>query len=261
MLTIDNNPYSQRTVGVSDLAHQDAPDRDAPDLISSTDEYARRFDGPVGEYFLQVQRETVGRMLPESAEHVLDVGGGHGQLVGAMVDRGIDVTVFATNDCCRPRLDRLVGAENYQLRTGDLLDLPLDDKKFDVVLAFRLLSHLDRWEQFLGEICRIAKQAVIFDYPDFRSVNRFSNHMFAIKQGIEKNTARRFRCFHNRQLVAALHSQSFQVSSIYRQFLFPMALHRGMGIALISRMIEAIARVTGLTSVFGSPVIVKAVPA
>lgn len=233
---------------------------DAPDLVSSTDAYARRFDGPVGEYFLRVQRDAVLRMVPSSPGQVLDVGGGHGQLVGAMVERGFDVTVFASDDSCRPRLDRLVGSDNYRLQTGDLLDLPIADQTFDVVLAFRLLPHLERWQQFLGEICRLAKHAVIFDYPDLRSVNWFSNQMFAIKQKIEKNTARGFRCFRHHDFVSTLHSHSFQISSFHRQFLFPMALHRAMGVALVSKMIEALFRATGLTSVFGSPVIVKAIP-
>ena len=67
---------------------------------------------------------------------ILDVGGGHGQLTLPLVQDGFDVTVFASDDSCRERLDRIVGDQNYRLITGDLLNLPVATGSFDVVLGF-----------------------------------------------------------------------------------------------------------------------------
>ena len=55
----------------------------APDVETASEDYARRFAGEVGRYFLDVQAEIVLEMLaswPQAS--VLEVGGGHAQLAG-----------------------------------------------------------------------------------------------------------------------------------------------------------------------------------
>ena len=233
---------------------------ETPDLESSTDAYALRFAGPVGSYFLEIQTNTVRQLLPKGQDcSVLDVGGGHGQLVKPLVDTGYNVTVFGSNSSCRPRLDRIVGSNQYQFMEGSLLDLPCEDNAYDVVLAFRLLPHLNNWHRFIGELCRVARQCLIFDYPDLRSVNILSSLTFAMKRNVEKNT-RRFRCFRRQEILAELKANNFRHDSLRGQFFFPMALHRYMKQAAVSRVFERIAYAGGLTRLFGSPVIAKACP-
>ena len=163
---------------------------ESPDLDSSTEAYARRFEGPVGHYFLEVQSTSVLGLLPPPAHdfRVLDVGGGHGQLVQPLVRSGYDVTVVGSDDSCCRRLDEIVRTDRYQFRCGSLLDLPCESKSFDVVLAFRLLPHLEHWDRFLSELCRVARQCLIVDYPESRSGNWLSWFTFAIKRNVEKNT-------------------------------------------------------------------------
>jgi len=73
-----------------------APREDA-DVETSSDAYARRFAGPLGEYFLEVQsRLTLDLLAPWPGARVLDVGGGHGQTIGALVESGFDVTVLGS---------------------------------------------------------------------------------------------------------------------------------------------------------------------
>lgn len=234
---------------------------ETPDLESSTDAYARRFAGAVGEYFLNVQSQIVKRLLPPPENcSILDVGGGHGQLAGPLVDAGYDVTVFASNDSCRDRLDRVVGKNRYRLLTGDLLNLPCRQNAYDVVLAFRLLPHLNDWNRLLSEACRVATQAVIVDYPDLRSVNILSSFTFSMKQGIEQN-ARRYRCFRRGQILSELRKHDFQVIATRPQFFLPMALHRYLKRVRVSQTTEFIANRIGLTHAFGSPIILQAIPA
>lgn len=229
-----------------------------PDLESSTDEYARRFAGAVGEFFLEVQWNAVREMLPAATNcRVLDVGGGHAQLAAPLVDAGYDVTVLGSNDACVPRLDRTVGANRYDFVSGELLALPFESKSFDVVLAFRLLPHLRNWQKFLGELCRVSKRTVILDYPDLRSVNWFAKQLFVLKQGVEKDT-RTYKCFNRREVIDAFAQNQFQLSQLKGQFVLPMALHRMLGTAMVSKFAEAVAQKSGLTQLFGSPVVLKA---
>ena len=234
---------------------------ETPDLESSAEAYAKRFEGAVGKYFLEVQSSCVLGLLPspEQCRRVLDVGGGHGQLIGPLVAAGYKVTVLGSDDSCRPRLDRIVGSANYQFLCGSLLDLPCEEDSYDAVLALRLLPHLENWNRFLAELCRVARGCLIVDYPDTRSVNVFSSLLFALKRGVEKNT-RRFRCFRRGEILQSLRKNEFEPTTIRGQFLFPMAFHRLMRIAPMSRGIESIARAFGLTRLFGSPVILKAGP-
>lgn len=229
-----------------------------PDLASSTDEYARRFAGAVGHYFLDVQWEFVRAFLPAPGTcRILDVGGGHAQLAQPLVKLGYDVTVFGSNDACIPRLDREVGAGKYHYVSGDLLSLPLDSDSFDIVLAFRLLPHLDNWPRFLDEVTRVASKSVVVDFPDLCSVNWFSERLFAAKAMVEDNT-RHYRCFHQREIVDRLTTNEFCNIELQGQFLFPMAIHRLMRTRILSESLERVARATGMTERFGSPVILKA---
>jgi hypothetical protein len=53
---------------------------EAPDLETSGDEYATRFSGEVGRYFLDIQEQSVIDLLKRvPGRTVLDVGG-HGQI-------------------------------------------------------------------------------------------------------------------------------------------------------------------------------------
>ena len=232
--------------------------RETPDVLSSTEDYARRFTGPVGEYFLEIQTETVRGWLPPPRNcRVLDVGGGHAQLAAPMIAEGYDVTVLGSNISCRRRLDRLVGKDNYVFCDGDLLNLPFAAQSFDIVLAFRILPHLRQWRRFLSEICHVAESTVVLDYPDLRSANCLADQLYAVKARIENNT-RRYRCFRRHEIFTELKRNGFYVRHSRGQFFIPMAVHRLTGSSTFSRTTEAVARAVGLTGLFGSPIILQA---
>jgi SAM-dependent methyltransferase len=228
------------------------------DVETSSAAYARRFEGPVGRWFLDVQaRTTLGLLRPRPGLSVLEVGGGHGQLTGALVEAGCDVTVFGSADSCGERVREWVGAGRARFRSGPLLHAPWPDRSFDAVLAFRLLPHVERWRELVAELCRLAGQAVIVDYPTARSANAVSGALFGLKQKVEGDT-RPFLVFRDAEIEAALAASGFAPTARRPQFFIPMALHRGLGLAPFSRAVEAAARGAGLTRALGSPVILRA---
>jgi SAM-dependent methyltransferase len=228
------------------------------DIETSSDEYASRFSGPVGEYLLKVQEEmTLSLLEPWQGSQVLDVGGGHGQLAVPLVREGFRVTVAGSDAACRARLDRVLPPGSFRFEVCDLLALPFEDRSFDVVLAFRLLPHEENWAAQISEMCRVARHAVIVDYPDIRSFNLLYKSLFALKKGFERNT-REFITFRRGDVAGEFRAGGFAAITWKPQFFAPMVVHRYLQRVPLSRSIERISSMLGLTRLFGSPVIVRA---
>lgn len=234
------------------------PPREDADVETSSDAYARRFAGPVGAWFLDVQaRLTLELLAPWPAARVLDVGGGHAQSVGPLAAAGYGVTVFGSDDACAARVRPWIERGQAEFRAGDLLKLPYDDGAFDVALSYRLLPHVARWRELLAELARVARRAVIVDYPTRRSVNAFAEAFFGLKKGVEGDT-RRYTVFRDADVVAALATAGLRGSARRPQFFWPMALHRALGRAAVSRTLETAAGAFCLVRALGSPVILRA---
>jgi len=237
------------------------PHDTTPDVESSSEGYAKRFEGSVGRWFLDTQaRVTLDllRSIPPGSL-VLDVGGGHAQLVPPLVGAGHTVVVVGSVRASRARLEPWLRIGNCLYVGSDLARLPFRDRTFPAALCFRLLPHFPRWPELIGELCRVSASTVVVDYPVRRSVNIVASGLFAVKKGIEGNT-RPFRLFTRGEVRRAFEEGCFTVTAERPQFLFPMAWHRLVGSALLARALESTGRLTLLTTVFGSPLIVSAEP-
>lgn len=227
--------------------------RETPDIDSSTDDYATRFSGPTGAYLLNVQNEMISRMLsPWRGGRILDVGGGHAQLCGPLLNMGYSVTVLGSDQSCFERVRKLFG-NRVECVEGDLLDPPFGPQTFDAIVSIRMLAHLTDTDRFISGLCRIARNAVVVDYPDKRSVNAITPLLFNLKKNIEGNT-RTYRLFRGNELKTVFAANGFKRTSASGQFFWPMVLHRKLNTPGFSRMLESLPRFLGLTRYFGSPV-------
>jgi SAM-dependent methyltransferase len=239
-------------------SHPDGLVEDA-DISSSSDDYALRFAGSVGEWLLGMQtRVTLDllRGLPHGAS-VLDVGGGHAQIAPPLIDAGYAVTVVGSDSSCGARLKPLTDRGRCRFDVGSLRALPYPDRSFDAVVCFRLLPHSVSWTGLVAELCRVARPSVILDYPSTRSVNVLSEQLFSLKKGFEQNT-RPFLLFTPREIRSAFSEFGFTLRAARPQFLLPTVVHRMVKSPALSRVAEAPGRLLGLTRWFGSPVIVRA---
>ena len=233
--------------------------RETADIETSSEIYARRFAGPIGRYFLDMQHWHVRALIePWARGQVLDVGGGHAQLAVPLVREGFEVTVAGSDPVCEARLVAALAPGSYRFRACDLLDLPFADRTFDAVVAVRLLPHVARWQRLLQEMCRVARYAVIVDYPAVASANVMARRLFGLKRAIEPDT-RPYRCFRRGELLEVLAAQGFDAPTFRPQFAVPMVAHRRVGSVRLSRAAEAAARALGITGRFGSPVIMRVV--
>jgi SAM-dependent methyltransferase len=231
--------------------------RETPDVETSSEGYARRFDGEVGRFFLEVQNAAVLDLLaPWPGARVLDVGGGHAQLAPPLVERGFRVTVVGSKEVCRERLDRALPPGSFEFRACDLLALPFPDRSFDVVVALRLLPHLESWRELIAELCRVADRAVVLDYPDSRSFNRLYGSLFTWKKAVEGNT-RTYHIFQPGEVAAEAARHGFGQPVERRQFFLPMVVHRAVKSAWFSRWSERASSALGLTRRLGSPIVLQ----
>ena len=231
--------------------------REDPDVETSSADYARRFAGTVGEWFLDTQaRATLSLLRRWPAASVLDVGGGHAQLTQPLIEAGHAVTVYGSRPICAERLRPWLDAGRVSFVSGPLLETPFAERAFDVVLAFRLLPHVERWRDLAAELARLARYAIVVDYPSRRSVNAAADLLFGLKQRVERNT-RPFRVFSDGEIEAAFAGAGFQGTARRPQFFFPMALHRALRLAPLSRGLETGSAALGLTRLLGSPVILR----
>jgi 2-polyprenyl-3-methyl-5-hydroxy-6-metoxy-1,4-benzoquinol methylase len=229
------------------------------DVETSSDNYAARFAGPVGEWMLRVQeRITLGLLADVRGGTVLDVGGGHGQLARPLCRDGWAVTVQGSDGTCRRRIADLVDTGKCRFQVSDPLALPFADLSFDAVLCFRLLTHCEDWQRLTGELCRVARQCVVVDYPTSQSLNAASPALFGAKKRAEGNT-RPWRLFRHSEIREAFRKHGFGVETRRGQFFLPMVLHRILKCRSLTRALEGGCRALGLIAVWGSPVIVKMV--
>jgi SAM-dependent methyltransferase len=215
-----------------------------------------RFSGPIGQLIASEQERVIAGFLdPVGGRTVLDVGTGTGRAAIALAKRGAAVTgVDASNEMLA--VARRRAAENHAAVTfvhGDAHGLAFPDRSFDVVICLRVLMHTPDWRQSLGELCRVARTRVVFDYPALSSaaaLQAMVRHVAAAAG----SPVEAYRVFSDRAVRGALEANGFSVLDTHRQFVLPIALHKRMASAGATTTIEDLLGKVGLRWLLGSPV-------
>ncbi|CAN5713215.1 class I SAM-dependent methyltransferase [soil metagenome] len=219
-----------------------------------------RFSGPIGRLVAESQERVIVNFL-EPIEHlqVLDVGTGTGRGALVLASRGADVTgVDASAEMLAVAKRRAAAAGlSVTFVQGDAHGLAYDDRSFDVVVCLRVLMHTPDWRQSLGELCRVARHRVLFDYPALVSAAALQSMARRVANMAGGHTEA-YRVFADRAVRATLREHGFEVRRSDRQFVMPIALHKSIGAAGFSATVEAALRKTGLNWLLGSPVTVLA---
>src|SRR5262249_6461458 len=98
---------------------------------------------------------------------ILDVGTGTGRAALFFARGGADVTgVDASEEMLAIARER-AGREGVAVRfqTGDAHALSLADRSCDVAVCLRVIMHTPDWRRVVSELCRVADQIVVIDYP------------------------------------------------------------------------------------------------
>jgi SAM-dependent methyltransferase len=219
-----------------------------------------RFSGPIGQLIARTQEQVIAGFLdPIERRTVLDVGTGTGRAAIALARRGARVTgVDASAEMLAvgQRRSREAGVD-VTFVPGDAHGLAFADRSFDAVVCLRVLMHTPDWRMSLAELCRVARDRVVFDYPALWSV--------AALQAAGRRAAQTFgahveayRVFRASAVATALAGNGFRVAGEHRQFVLPIALHKKINSETVTGRIEGVMSRAGLTRLFGSPVTVVA---
>ncbi|MEL6680037.1 MAG: class I SAM-dependent methyltransferase [Pseudomonadota bacterium] len=224
------------------------------DLDPSTDRYAKRFTGPAGEWMLGRQTAALRSFMPDGPVSVLDVGGGHGQVARPLLADGHEVTVLASTEQALGQVRDIV---DPRLKTefGSLTEVPFGDQSFDIVTSFRIMAHIGEWNALLAEMMRVARRAIIIDFPIPGGVNALEPLLFGLKKKLEGDT-RKFATMTRPDVEAALRGGGFARTRHVGQFVLPMVVHRKLKRPGISAALEKMCG--GLAPRIGTPVVLCA---
>jgi len=221
---------------------------------------AMRFSGPIGRLIAETQEAQIAAFLaPLAGRRILDVGTGTGRAAIALAKRGAIVTgVDASAEMLEVAARRAKDAAIAVTFTrGDAHRLDFPDRSFDAVVCLRVLMHTPDWRASLRELCRVASDRVVFDYPSLYSAAALQALVRRVTHRINP-AVEAYRVFSPAAVARELAGAGFRVTREHRQFVLPIALHKRINSASWTRRIEGTMERTGLMRLFGSPVTVVA---
>lgn len=221
---------------------------------------ARRFGGPIGDLVAQGQADVLADMLgPVQGRSIIDVGTGTGRGALLLASAGARVTGIDASeqmlDIARQRAADVHASIDFQV--GDAHEIEFGAGSFDLAVSLRVLMHTPRWRQCIAELCRVARHGVVLDYPSARSVAlaesiaRKLMHPFGL-------SSEPYRVFLDSQIRTELERHGFRITSVHRQFVLPIAVHKTIGSRPFTEQSERWLARLGMLRLFGSPVTVYA---
>ncbi|MEL6497018.1 MAG: class I SAM-dependent methyltransferase [Planctomycetota bacterium] len=232
----------------------------APDGVSSSDDYHRRFRGRAGHYLLSVQTRGLLKLIEPLGQElrILDIGGGHAQSALPLARAGHHVTILNSAAEYELRSRRECAGEDIEFLSGPLDAPPVDPGSYDLVMALRIVMHMPDWRGFVRSMCCASGRAVLIDFPSWRSSNIFEPMLFDLKRWIEGGSTREYQLFWPREVREAFLAGGFEQKASYGECFMPLVLHRMAHLPAATGAIESVARGLGLTRCFGSPVLTLA---
>lgn len=218
------------------------------------------FGGPIGELIVELQERVLIDFVGD-VRHctVLDVGTGTGRAALAIARCGAKVTgVDASSEMLKVAKAH---AEETRLQVtflpGDAHALDFPDQSFDVAVSLRMLMHTPDWRRCLGELCRVSRRRIVFDFPPLVSAAALQVLMRRLAQ-ILGRTVEAYHVIGTKAVQSVLLEHGFKVVNMNRQFVLPVAFHKMVGSRRFTEGTEKMLVALGLLRLMGSPVTIVA---
>jgi ubiquinone/menaquinone biosynthesis C-methylase UbiE len=222
---------------------------------------ALRFSGPIGTLLAESQDAVIASFLGDvEGRPLLDVGTGTGRAAIGLARRGARVTgVDASAEMLRVARARAAEAGvAATFETGDAHRLAFPDRAFHAAVSLRVLMHTPDWRQCLSELCRVADDRVVFDYPaafSAAALQAFGRRLAAAAG----RPVEAYRVLKSSAVRRTVETSGFRIERMHRQFVLPIALHKALGSRAFTVAVEKALAAVGLLRLLGSPVTVVAV--
>lgn len=216
----------------------------------------RRFGGPIGDLVAADQARVLKRFIGRiEAQSILDVGTGTGRAALILAGEGARVTGIDASEQMLAVARRRAEESGLDVRfaSGDAHALDFPDRAFDVAVCFRVLMHTPRWRTCVAELCRVARNLVIVDYPSRRSAAVFQSLGRRCLRAVGVRTEP-YRVLSHAEVAGTFARNGFRVRAVHRQFVLPIAFHKAIGSPRFTRFVEAWLERSGLLALFGSPI-------
>jgi 2-polyprenyl-3-methyl-5-hydroxy-6-metoxy-1,4-benzoquinol methylase len=216
----------------------------------------QRFGGPIGEIIAGTQARVITNFIGRiQGRRILDVGTGTGRAALLLARGAAVVTAIDASEQMLAVARRQAAAQGVGVtfQPGDAHALGFPARAFDVVVSLRVLMHTPEWRRVIAEMCRVADQLVIFDYPSRRSVAVFQSGARKVIQQLGSRTEA-YRVFAYSEIARELGKNGYRIRSVHRQFVLPIAVHKAIGSRRFTLWIERLLDHAGLLRLFGSPV-------
>ena len=113
----------------------------------------------------------------------------------------------------------------------------MPDRSFDAVVCLRMLMHVPDWRKALSELCRVSRERLVFDYPAVGSMASLQVMWRRIASAMGSNVEA-YRVFSAGDIARELDRHAFRIVSAHKQFVLPIALHKTIGSAGLTRGVE-----------------------
>ncbi|HEY7123293.1 MAG TPA: class I SAM-dependent methyltransferase [Ktedonobacterales bacterium] len=127
-------------------------------------------------------KKVLGMLKGIQPEHLLDIGTGRGAFLWTLLDT-FPVLPVTCVDVLEQRVADILavqrgGIAHLSAIKGDATMLPFTDRSFAVVTMLEVLEHILDTEKALSEVCRVARDFVIFSVPSKEDNNPEHIHLF-----------------------------------------------------------------------------------
>jgi len=255
--------------------------RNALNKFMKYDEYyaskfeEKKYGHQIGKSMLDMQHKVLSKMVDEDKSSILDVGAGTGWISlylmreksasAVALDASREMLEFARNRAKQQKME-------LDAILGDAHRLPIRDRSFNYVICFRTLLHLKNPKAAISEMCRVSNQ-IIVDFQSKASISGISEmimslpnldkFLYDLKENPMKGSrlSRLFpggKWFFLFQIRNEFRGHEFEITETQKYYALPILFHRKLNRIGLSRRLEAMFRKSKVTSVFGSPVVVKA---
>lgn len=233
--------------------------------IYSDPNFAGQFDqshfgGPIGQLVAEKEEQILLDFVGDlKGKTVLDVGTGTGRVALSLASHDAQVTgVDASSEMLKVARTRLATAKmDVTFLPSDAHSLAFPDQSFDIAVSMRMLMHTVDWQRCLGELCRVSRRHVVFDYPPTWSAPALQAGMRKMAKLAGRNVET-YRVISTAVVRSVLRAHGFDIVKLHRQFVLPIAFHKLIGSRASTQGIEKIFAAIGLLHAFGAPVTIAA---